>query len=277
MGTKKHGVGDQGLPRAPETRARGSPEGEVPSPRDFPKGNAEGRARAYPWSSRTLPTLPLTASFLISLPPAATPPTPSSFLYGICGSSLTFRENPTFLQSRAFRIYSPTFPPPRVRPGLQMHQVRTASPAPIHLASVPVHVRLSHRNSLHAEATVSLLLSLPNPVQMSSPRKPSTSPESESLLPLRSLPPPGNAAQGAFGDIRSSIQAGTRCGSVTAALCATYPSVCLPVHTCHIRVGLGNDPGFVFMAYLHPQSISSQWLGNELELLTAVPRMGPAT
>lgn len=128
-GPRGSGVGEEGLPSAPGTRARGSPEGEVSRPRDFPKGNTEERAPGL------CPPCPLRASSLISLLPAATPPTPPSFHYGICGSSLTFRENPKFLS-------------PELAGSTPQH--------PLHPVSVPdpggTGSRWLHRRAIHLAA-----------------------------------------------------------------------------------------------------------------------------
>lgn len=209
-GPRGNGVGEEGLPSAPGTRAHGSPEGEVSRPRDFPKGNTEERARVYPWASRTLPTLPATG-FLPHLPAASGDPSnpilvPLRHLWLL----IDLQRKPHIPESRAFRIHSPTSPPPRVCPGPRMHRVRVASPT-----SHSSGCRAGARASQPPERSAGRGDCQP-PTQSSKPSsnviscKSSTSPESESLLPLGSVPPPDSTARGAFSDIRAAFRRGPR-------------------------------------------------------------------
>lgn len=159
---------------------RDSPARQEQGPTGHQKGKSQDRGTSRkgtqkkgleftPGLQGLCPPCPLRASSLISPLPAATPPTPSSFHCGICGSSLTFRENPTFLSPELsgstprHPLQPVSVPDPGCTGSGWLHR------RPIHLAAVPGHVRLSHRNALQAVATASLLLSLQNPVQMSSP------------------------------------------------------------------------------------------------------------
>lgn len=213
-------------PAMPETRANGSPDGEVSRLRDFPKGNIDERAPSLPLVFKDFcPPALRPASSLISPAPSCGPPSHVPVATGSFGGSpLPFREDPKFLSAafNTFRDLPPrhSFPlAPGTHPELQVPQAPdsfTNSP-PASGFHTSARVPSATGTFYPPGRTDSLLLSRQNPVRLSPPLAGShPSKEYESLLPLGSLPPPGHPARGAFTDVRSNRQARTVCLLATA-------------------------------------------------------------
>ena len=147
-------------PAMPETRANGSPDGEVSRLRDFPKGNIDERAPSLPLVFKDFcPPALRPASSLISPAPSCGPPSHVPVATGSFGGSpLPFREDPKFLSAafNTFRDLPPqhSFP---LAPGTHL-ELPTASPTvPLHLASTLLHEFLQppERSTLRGGLTAS--------------------------------------------------------------------------------------------------------------------------
>jgi hypothetical protein len=156
--------------------------------RDFPRGNPEARA---PGSSR--------ASSHLALPLAVASLTHSSLQLSFHASTLPFYENPNFL-SPAFGTFVSNVPsaPLLLLLGSRHTGWLTAPHTPCSPGFHPPHVLPWSPEPCTPWLTVSLLLSLQTPVQMSPLWVSDLSRECESLLPLGSILPPQHTAQVVF-------------------------------------------------------------------------------
>lgn len=205
-----------------ERAKRDSPERQKQEPTGHQKGKCQARGTSrkgtqkkglefIPALQGLCPPCPLWASFLITLLPAATPPAPSSFHYTLW-LLIGLQRKPQIPAVTSFQDLLPNIPStacPSQTPGAPGLD---SFPSAIQMASVPVHGRLSHRNSLRARRLSAyysvfkiqfkchLLINL-GPLQR----------VSHSFLSGPCLHQA--TAHGAFSDIGNSIHAETTCGS----------------------------------------------------------------